>query len=271
MIKIEDISCGLWFEFSPKQGLFLDGQVCGIDYENKKVKLRRFDEIYEVSIYSRDGIEVTEETIIFSKLEPEFERILKRTEYSGWVGKYHVIISYWGEESNLRDKPWGIHIDNNVFETAGAGCFGYVHEFQKLVNSITGEFLELKGFEEFIWNIECADKYYIKDLIPDVKDWRVLDVVESSESVSEFVKSYMPRFYEFFKDNVEFGQYDILEDLYLIFEKYLTEYLYHWTTFEKDVDHTEEINRDFIRFLISYCVCSNDKQPYKKLLKILSL
>ena len=88
MIKIEDISCGLWFEFSPKQGLFLEGQVCGIDYENKKVKLRRFDEIYEVSIYSLDGIEVTEETLIFTYPTRIFSSFKYSFKFWLKLGKY---------------------------------------------------------------------------------------------------------------------------------------------------------------------------------------
>lgn len=63
-------------------------------------------------------------------------------EYTYWKkihDGYPLELTYWGEDFNLQDKDWTIHIDNHDCQTLGGADVTFLHELETLVYLTTGE------------------------------------------------------------------------------------------------------------------------------------
>lgn len=77
------------------------------------------------------------EQLIKLGFEESWDKILGIYQYKGWVMDpktqrwYHLVIDNFA--SNMIDRSWSVHIDNDHFETVGYGCFENTTELTNIL------------------------------------------------------------------------------------------------------------------------------------------
>lgn len=82
------------------------------------------------------------EQLIKLGFEESWDKILGIYRYEGWVMSsktqdwFHLVIDDFA--SNMRDRLWSVHIDNDHFETVGYGCFSNTIELTEILRALVG-------------------------------------------------------------------------------------------------------------------------------------
>ena len=108
------------------------------------------DCVFDTLPCDTDGIEVTEELLIrigFKKLQMLKDRCFFRYWDKDYRYKLDADLGFCNGP-----RKWGLHVDNDVCNTIGAGEFTYVHELQNLVRVVTG--YELKIDKSILYGLD---------------------------------------------------------------------------------------------------------------------